>query len=348
MRAVLHTEYGPPDRLRVVEVEKPVPADDQLLVRVHASTVSTGDCNVRNMTFVPPSMMPIAKLMFGVRKPRKPAILGTQLAGEVEGVGARVTRFNLGDRVFASTGGAGGGHAEYACVAEGGAVARIPEGIGYEDAVAIPFGADTALHYLCDLAKLRPGQELLVVGAAGSVGSAAVQIAKDIGARVTGVCSTRNVELVRSLGAAEVVDYTREDVTANGKRYDAILDTAGPASFSRYRGSLKATGVYLPLLMNLSDMALRMPWTAIRRGPRLKGGVALENHERMQVIEEMIRSGRLRAVVDRVYPLDRIADAFAHVERGHKRGSVVVAIAPGAASGAAPPANRTTPELAPV
>lgn len=345
MRAVLHTEYGPPDRLRVVEVEKPVPADDQLLVRVHASTVSTGDCNVRNMTFVPPSMMPIARLMFGVGKPRKPMILGTQLAGAVESVGATVTRFNVGDRVFASTGGAGGGHAEYACVAEGGAVARIPEGLGYEDAAAIPFGADTALYYLRDLANLRPRQELLVIGASGGVGSAAVQIAKDIGARVTGVCSTPNLELVRSLGADEVVDYTREDVTANGRRYDAILDTAGPADFTRYRGSLKSAGVYLPLLMNLTDLAFRMPWTALGKGPRLKGGVALENHARMQAIAELIRSGRLRAVVDRVYPLDRIAEAFAHVERGHTRGSVVVRVASATAPGAAV-ADRATAEMA--
>jgi len=218
VKAVLHTRYGSPDLLELREVGKPIPKANEVLIAIHATTVSTGDCNIRNFTFVAKSMRPIAKLMFGIRKPWKERILGTELAGEVEGAGQDVTRFKTGDRVVASTGAAGGGHAQYACLRETGAVVIKPDSLSWEEAVATSFGADTALYFLRDLGKIRAGQELLIIGASGAIGSAAVQLAKHYGATVTGVCSGANVELVKSLGADAVIDYTRDDFTRNGKR----------------------------------------------------------------------------------------------------------------------------------
>jgi NADPH:quinone reductase-like Zn-dependent oxidoreductase len=211
MKAVLHTAYGPADLLQVTEVEKPVPGDHQVLIRIRATTVSSGDCNVRNLTFVPRSMAPIAKLMFGIRKPWKARILGTQLAGEVEAVGREVTRFKAGDRVFGSTGMSGGGHAQFACLPESATLAIKPERLSWEEAVAIPFGADAALFYLRDLGRIHAGQRLLIVGASGSIATAAVQLAKHFGASVTGVCSGQNASLVTSLGADDASDYARAD-----------------------------------------------------------------------------------------------------------------------------------------
>src|SRR6266850_4068538 len=219
MKAILHTQYGPPDLLQFKEVDKPAPKDNEVLVRIHATTVSTGDCNMRNFTFVTKSMLPMAKLMFGIGKPWKARILGTELAGEVEGVGKDVKRFKRGDRVVASTGMAGGGHAQYACLPEKGAVALKPDSLSWEEAVAIPFGANTALYYLRDVGKIRAGQEVLIIGASGAIGSAGVQLAKHFGATVTAVCSGGNVEMVRSLGADKVIDYTRDDFTKNGNTY---------------------------------------------------------------------------------------------------------------------------------
>src|SRR5678815_339642 len=224
MKAVVHTQYGPPTVLQLKEVDRPAPKDNEVLIAVHATTVSTGDCNVRNFTFVTKSMRPIARLMFGIGKPWKERVLGTELAGEVEGTGKDVKRFRTGDRVLASTGMAGGGHAQYACLPEKGALAIKPDSLSWEEAVAIPFGANTALYYLRNLGKIQAGQELLIIGASGSIGSAAVQLAKHFGATVTGVCSRANVEMVKSLGVDRVIDYTKEDFTENGKTYDLIFD----------------------------------------------------------------------------------------------------------------------------
>jgi NADPH:quinone reductase-like Zn-dependent oxidoreductase len=209
VKAILHTQYGAPDLLQLKEVDKPAPKDNEVLIAIHATTVSTGDCNVRNFTFVTKSMLPIAKLMFGIREPWKARVLGTELAGEVERAGKDVTRFKTGDLVVASTGAAGGGHAQYACLPETGAVAIKPDSLSWEQAVAIPFGANTALYFLRDLGKIRAGQDLLIIGASGAIGSAGVQLAKHFGVTVTGVCSGANVELVKALGADSVIDYTR-------------------------------------------------------------------------------------------------------------------------------------------
>src|SRR5688572_1837844 len=220
VKAILHTQYGAPDLLQLKEVDKPAPKDNEVLIAIHATTVSTGDCNVRNFTFVTKSMLPIAKLMFGIGKPWTARVLGTELSGEVERVGKDVTRFKTGDRVIASSGAAGGGHAEYACLPEAGAVALKPDSLSWEQAVAIPFGANTALYFLRDLGKIRAGQDLLIIGASGAIGSAGVQLAKHFGVKVTGVCSGANVELVKALGAGSVIDYTREDFTKSGNTYD--------------------------------------------------------------------------------------------------------------------------------
>jgi len=325
LKAVLHTHYGSPDLLELRDVDKPVPKANEVLIAIHATSVSTGDCNVRNFTFVTKSMRPIAKLMFGIGKPWKARILGTELAGEVAGAGQDVTRFKAGDRVVASTGMAGGGHAQYACVSEDGAVVIKPDSLSWEEAVAIPFGANTALYFLRDLGKIQAGQELLIIGASGAIGSAGVQLAKHFGAKVTGVCSGANAELVKSLGADSVIDYTREDFTKNGKTYDLIFDVVGATTFDRCQDSLKPDGVFLQNIMELTDVA-RVLWTAIASRKKIKGGVAINNLKRMSFIAELAAAGTLRPVIDRSYPLERIAEAFKHVERGHKKGNVVITV----------------------
>jgi NADPH:quinone reductase-like Zn-dependent oxidoreductase len=326
VKAVLHAHYGSPDRLELREVDKPTPKANELLVAIHATTVSTGDCNVRNLTFVTKSMRPIAKLMFGIRKPWKERVLGTELAGEVERAGQDVTRFKTGDRVVASTGMAGGGHAQYACVPETGAVVIKPDSLSWEEAVAIPFGANTALYFLRDVGKIRADQELLIIGASGAIGSAAVQLAKRFGATVTGVCSGANVDLVKSLGADTVIDYTREDFTKNRKTYDLIFDVVGATTFDRCQGSLKPHGVFLENIMELTDV-IRVVWTSITGGKKIKGGVAIGNQKGMTLIAELAAAGTLKPVIDRRYPLEQIADAFKYVEQGHKKGNVVITVA---------------------
>jgi NADPH:quinone reductase-like Zn-dependent oxidoreductase len=224
VKAILHTQYGAPDLLQLKEVGKPIPKDNEVLIAIHATTVSTADCNMRNFTFVTRSMLPFAKLTFGIGKPWKARVLGTELAGEVESAGKDVTRFKKGDRIVASTGMAGGGHAQYACLPEKGALALKSDSLSWEEAVGIPFGANTALYFLRDLGKVQAGQELLIIGASGSIGSAGVQLAKHFGATVTAVCSSANVEMVKSLGADRVIDYTKEDFTAHAQTYDLIFD----------------------------------------------------------------------------------------------------------------------------
>jgi len=311
--------------LQFKEVDKPTPNDDEILIAIHATTVSTGDCNVRNFTFVTKSMLPIAKLMFGVRKPWRERILGTELAGEVERVGRGVKRFKTGDRVVASMGMAGGGHAEYACVSERGALAIKSDSLSWEEAVAIPFGANTALYFLRDLGRIQTGQEVLIIGASGSIGSAGVQLANHFGTTVTAVCSAGNVEWVRSLGAHNVIDYTKEDFTKNPTKYDLIFDIVGATSFDRCQKVLKPKGIFLQNIIGFPDM-VRMVWTSMRGGKKLKGGVAMENLGRMNFIAELVACGKLKPVIDRSYPLERIAEAFTYVEQGHKKGNVVITV----------------------
>jgi NADPH:quinone reductase-like Zn-dependent oxidoreductase len=325
VKAILHSQYGSPDLLQFKEVDTPAPKDNEVLIAINATTVSTGDCNIRNFTFVTKSMRPIAKLMFGLGKPWKARILGTELAGEVERAGKDVARFRKGDRVFGSTGMACGGHAQYACLPENGALAIMPDALTWEEAVAIPFGANAALYYLRDLGKIQAGQELLIIGASGSIGSAGVQLAKHFGATVTAVCSGANVELVRSLGADKVIDYTRDDFTRNGNTYDLIFDVVGSTTFDRCRNSLKPNGVFLQNIMELTDI-VRVLWTSIASRKKIKGGVAINNLKRMSFIAQLATAGKLRPVIDRSYPLEQTAEAFKYVEKGRKKGNVVITV----------------------
>ena len=318
MKVVLHTRYGPAELLELKEVEKPTPKEDEVLIAIKATTVSTGDCNIRNFTFVNKSMLPMARLMFGVRKPWKARVLGTELAGEVESVGTGVKRFTTGDRVFASTGMAGGGHAEYACVPETGALAIKSDALSWEEAVAIPFGANTALYFLRDLGCIQAGQEVVIIGASGSIGSAGVQLARHFGATVTAVCSGANADMVKSLGADHVIDYTREDFTRNTQKYDLIFDIVGATSFDRCQKLLKPEGVFLQNIMSWAAMA-RMIWTSVTGGKKLKGGVAMEDRRRMLFIADLVKAGKLRPVIDRSYPLERIAEAFRLLSRDTRR-----------------------------
>jgi len=325
LKAILHARYGSPDLLRFEEVGKPAPKDDEVLIKVHATTVSTGDCNMRNFTFVTKSMLPMAKLMFGIGKPWKERILGTELAGEIVGAGKDVVRFKLGDRVFGSTGMAGGGHAQYTCLHETAALAIKPDSLSWEEAVAIPFGANAALYYLRDLGKIQDGHRLLIIGASGSIGSAGIQLAKHFGATVTAVCSGANVELVKSLGADKVIDYTKEDFTKNAEIHDLIFDVVGATTFDRCKHLLEPQVIFLSCIMGLPDVA-RSLCTSIIGGKKMRGGVAVNNSERMAFIAELAATGKLKPVIDSSYPLEQIAQAYKHVERGHKKGNVVITV----------------------
>src|SRR5687768_598046 len=291
MKAVLHTRYGPPDLLQVKEVDKPTPKDNEVLVAIHVTTVSTGDCNMRNFTFVTRSMLPFAKLMFGIGKPWKGRVLGTELAGEVESVGKGVKKFKKGDRIVASTGMAGGGHAQYVCLPETGALMLKADSLSWEQAVSIPFGANTALYFLRELGKLEAGQQLLIIGASGSIGSAGVQLAKHFGATVTAVCSGANIDMVTSLGADRAIDYTKEDFTTKTDTYDVIFDIVGATSFRRCRHALKPHGVFLQNIMGFTGM-VGILWTSIAGGQKLKGGVAMENPARMRFIADLVAAGK--------------------------------------------------------
>jgi NADPH:quinone reductase-like Zn-dependent oxidoreductase len=326
MKAIVYEKYGPPDVLQLKEVEKPSPKEDEVLIRIHATTVTTGDVNARGFVAVPPGLGLLARLMLGLRKPKR-TILGGDLAGEIEAVGKDVRLFKEGDQVFGIDGSGSGAYAEYKCMPEEGALAIKPANMTYEEAAAIPFGATAALYFLRDKGNIQSGQKVLINGASGSVGTAAVQLAKYFGAEVTGVCSTTNLELVKSLGADKVIDYTQEDFTKSGETYDVIFDTVRKSSFSRCKSSLKQNGFYLAIAGGL-DALIQMLWTSVigSRKVIFGGGSACERKEYLIFLKELIEAGKIKSVIDRRYPLEQTADAHRYVDKGHKKGNVVITV----------------------
>jgi NADPH:quinone reductase-like Zn-dependent oxidoreductase len=315
MKAVVHDRYGPPEVLRIDEVERPEPAEDQVLVKVHATTVNRSDCGWRGAKPF------FARYFTGLRRPKR-RILGSELAGEVAAVGPAVTEFEVGDRVFGVSG--WGANAAYVCVRQNRAIAPMPNGLSFEEAAAVCDGAILALQAL-RLADPGPGKRVLVYGASGSIGTAGVQLVRHFGAHVTAVCRTKDFELVRSLGADELIDYTKEDFTKSGELYDAIFDAVGKLSFLGCRGSLKPGGVYLPTdgWLNIAMLPLSR-----RFGDRKARMQIPPRYGKKDVllVKELIEAGEYRPVVDRVYPLEQVVEATKYVETGEKVGNVVLTV----------------------
>jgi NADPH:quinone reductase-like Zn-dependent oxidoreductase len=322
MRAFVYEKYGPPEVLHLQEVEKPEPKADEVLIKIRASTVTSGDCRARSLN-VPAGFGLMSRLFLGVFGPRQP-ILGSELAGIVEAVGKDVQKFKVGDEVFAFGDAGMGCHADYRCMREEGAIALKPANLSYEEAAALSFGGTTALHFLRK-AEVQRGERVLVNGASGAVGTACVQLARHFGAVVTGVCSTANVELVRSLGAAHVIDYTQEDFTGNGERYDVIVDTVGTAPFSRSSASLTEGGRLLLIYASLPEM-LRIPWIAMTTKKKVFAGVALGTREETQLLAELAKAGEFKPVIDRRYPFEQIVEAHRYVDSGRKKGNIIITL----------------------
>jgi 2-desacetyl-2-hydroxyethyl bacteriochlorophyllide A dehydrogenase len=331
MKAIVFTEFGPPDVLHLEEVEKPTPKEDEVLVKVHASSVTSGDCRMRSSPVSDRVMAFMFGFNFGVTTPKYP-IPGTDLAGKIEAVRVNVKRFKEGDQIFGSKGASFGANAEYVCMPaeseeeEGGLLAIKPAKMTYEEAAAIPFGATTALIYLRDKGNIQSGQEVLIYGASGSVGAAAVQLAKYFGAEVTGVCSTSNLEMVKSLGADKVIDYTKEDFTQSGQTYDVIYETVGKSSFSRNLSSLKEKGIYLSGSAGLLQ-SVQMAWTSMIGSKKIIFGPGFGSKEDLIFLKELIEAGKIKPVIDRRYPLEQIAEAHRYADTGHKKGNVVITVA---------------------
>ena len=332
MKAIVFTEYGSPDVLHLKDVPKPFPKKNEILVRVYATPVNYGDLTARNFANLTSSEfnMPAplffpARLSFGWNKP-KTTILGSELAGQVEAVGAAVTRFRPGDQVFAYVGAKMGAYAEYICIPDTGTVALKPANLTYAEAATLPYGAIMASSLLRK-APLQPGQKVLINGASGGIGSMAVQLAKHLGAEVTGVCGTPRLGFVRSLGADKVVDYTQEDFTQNGETYDLIFDILGKRSFARLRHSLTPNGIYL-LASYKMKAVLQMLWTAVTRsGQKVICAFAEEKVQDLVSIRELAKAGQIKAIIDRCFPLEQAAEAHRYVEAGGKQGPVVITIA---------------------
>ncbi len=324
MRAVVYDRYGPPDVLRLEDVGRPVPKEDEVLVKIHATTVTRSDCATREANRRSGlAAALLSRVISGLRRPRQ-RILGSELAGEVEAVGAAVGEFAVGDHVFGISAWKFGAHAEFICMRESAALAHKPAGMTFEEAAAVCDGAILALMCLRP-ADLRRGRRILIYGASGSIGTAGVQLAKFFEADVTAVCNTKNVELVRSLGADEVIDYTQEDFTKNGQTYDVIFDAVGKHSFRRCRGSLKRGGVYIAT-DHLQNLVLAL-WTARIGDKRVLFPIPPRYTKKdVLFLKELIEAGKYRAVIDRCYPLEDVVEATRYVETEQKTGNVVLTI----------------------
>ena len=331
MKAITYTEYGPPEVLQLTQVEKPTPRENEILIKVHATSVDYGDLVVRKFGSISPREfhMPLAfwflgRMTFGFNRPKR-RILGHEFAGEVEAVGEEVQLFHAGDQVFGHTGDQMGADAEYVCMPEDGLVTMKPANMTYEDAAVVPYGAMTALNLLRQ-ANVQPGQKVLINGASGGIGSAAVQLAKHYGAEVTGVCGTPRMGFVRSLGADKVIDYTVEDFTQNGETYDLIFDVLGKSSFSRCKNSLTQNGRYFLVSFKARDL-LDMLWTSIAGSKKVICALAVVKIEDLVELKDLIQAGVIKAVIDKRFPLDQTAEAHRYVEGGHKKGHIAITVA---------------------
>jgi NADPH:quinone reductase-like Zn-dependent oxidoreductase len=319
MKAIVYAKYGAPEVLRLREVEKPVPKDNEVLIKIYATTVTSGDARLRRAD-------PFAVRFFnGLTGPKKITILGNELSGKIEAIGKDVKLFKTGDDVFGQTGLRLGANAEYKCLPENGSITIKPTNISFEEAASIPFGASTSLHFLRK-ANITKGQKVLIYAASGSLGSAAIQLAKYFGTEVTGLCSTANLELVRSLGADKVIDYTKEDFSKNGKTYDIIFDTVGTSPFSACIRSLNEKGVYLRAVHMTLPPVIRGILISMVSSKKVIGGVAAERKENIVFLKELIEAGKLKPVIDRVYPFEHTAEAHKYVDTGHKKGNVVITV----------------------
>jgi len=317
MKAVVCTKYGSPDVLQLIEVEKPSPKANEVLIKIHATAVSSGDWKMRKADPF------VIRLFFGFTRPKQ-NILGYVLAGEIELVGSDVKQFKQGDKVFATTGMKLGAYAEYKCLAENAVIAIMPNNLRYEEAAAIPFGGNTALYFL-NKANIKKGQKALIYGASGAVGTAAVQLAKHFGAEVTAVCSTANLEMVKSLGADKVIDYTQKNFCKSGIKYDVIFETVGKSSLSDTINSLTPNGCLLMAAAGPVQMLLGL-WISISSKKKVISGVMSETADDLIYLKKLIELGKFKAVIDKSYPLDQISEAHRYVEKGHKKGNVVITL----------------------
>lgn len=331
MKAIIYKEYGPPNVLELTEVAKPLPKQNEILIKIHATTVRIGDIWARNFKAISPSQFSMAfplwilsRLEFGINTPKK-KILGAEFSGEVESVGSNVTLFKKGDLVFGYRGATFGANADYLCMSEKGLVTIKPDNMTFSEAATVPYGAMTALNLLRKV-NLHPGQKILINGASGGIGMYAVQLAKLYGAEVTGVCSTARMEMVKSLGADHVIDYTKEDFTRNGRTYDVILDVLGKSSFSCCKHSLTENGIYLLASFKMPQL-WQMLTTSIRGGKKVICALSMENPADLLHIKELVEDGKIRTIVDKQFPLVQAADAHRYMEAGKMVGSVVISIA---------------------
>jgi len=320
MKAIVCPKYGGPEVLQIIDVEKPIPKDNEVLVKVHASSVTLFDCWQRSCTS-PPGFGFLYRLTCGFKKPKQP-ILGTELAGEIEAVGRNIKRFKKGDQVFAFNGMKLGAYVEYICIPEDGVIAEIPSNMNYKEAAAVQQGALTA-NYFLRATNIQSGQRILIFGASGGVGTFAVQLAKYYGAEVTGVASSEKLNLVKSLGADKVIDYTKEDFTKSGEKYDIIFDTVGKSSVNKSKESLKEGGYYLFTTFGLPKL-FQILWHKRKGNFKVFMGTLQETTADLIHLKDLIETGVLRVVIDRSYPMSLVSDAHRYVENGKKKGQVVI------------------------
>lgn len=327
MRAAAFQRFGPPEVLELCSVATPVPNDCEVRIRVRATTVTAAESAMRR------GLPYWGRGLIGLTKPRKRfRVLGNELAGDIDAVGSQVTRFSKGDPVFGFVGLNPGANAEFICLPEKASLAIKPVNRSYEESAAAVDGATTALHFLKDIAEIKAGQRVLVIGASGSIGTYAVQLAKHFGAHVSGVCSATNTELVGSLGADEVIDYATEDFTTSAETYDIIFDTIGKSSFAACKSSLTPAGIFLPTVITPRNLLQRL-WSPILRGKHVRGGISFEKNEELIYIKELLEAEELQVVIERTFPLEQIVQAHRHVDSGHKKGNIVISLDHGPADG---------------